>query len=111
MLPCCALGAIFLIQFLAFSRWFNRAVLRKPLEENEEDYWVPERVTIKDRLRKIVSNCRRMRIAAIALMAEIAVFVAVYAFGGFDMIQKGYTSFLEDPSATLKHLYHMFGSK
>lgn len=103
MLACCAIGALFIIQLMAFSRWFSRVILRKPPEEDEEDYWLPERVSIKDRLTSFLSNRRRLKILSIAVTVQITLCVATYIFGGFAIIEMGYAAIVQDTPTTFKH--------
>jgi hypothetical protein len=86
MLPCCIFGALVLVQFMAFSRWFKRKVLRRPIEETEQHYWTPEKVPLKQRMKAVLAGRGRARVAALAVLGEVVIFAVVFAFGGFDFI-------------------------
>lgn len=86
MLPCCIAGALILIQLMAFVRWFKRVILRKAPEENEQEYWTPDRPLAGERLKKLFSK-HRTRVAVLSILVEITVIGLFLAFGGLDMIR------------------------
>lgn len=79
MLPCCALGALFFIQLMAFTRWFKRVILRKKPEEDEQDYWVPDSKSVKGPFKLLFADKRKRTIAFLALAIEVLIAIAAVA--------------------------------
>ena len=56
MLPCCAIGALFIMQVLALYKWLKRVVLRIPPDEDDDEYWRPAKTSILDKFKPVMKN-------------------------------------------------------
>ena len=105
MLPCCAIGALFIMQVLALYKWFKRVVLRKPPDEDEEEYWRPAKSKTSEKLKLLIKNPKTKRILIITLVFEMILIIIVWSVGGFEVIQKSIETIKANPDASLEYIW------
>jgi Na+/melibiose symporter-like transporter len=105
MLPCCAIGALFIMQTLAVYKWFKRVVLRKPQDEDEEEYWRPEKPKIMDKFKSVLKNPNTKRFLIFALAFELILVIIVWSVGGFEVIQKSIETVKANPDVSLEYIW------
>lgn len=103
-MPCCVIGALFILQIMACVRWFKRVILKKEPDENEENIWIPPKVKMRDKLKSIFSDNKRRKIIIGFLFFEAVLVAAVWLAGGFEGIQRGIEMILADPDVSLEYI-------
>ena len=89
-MPCCVIGAMFMLQLLAVVRWFKRVILRKAPTEDEKDLWTRPKEKLRFKVKKTLSDPGRKKVFIMILAAEAILFVAVWMIGGFKIFRHGY---------------------
>lgn len=105
MLPCCAIGALFIMQVLALCKWFKRVVLRKPPDEDEDEYWSPSKPKIMDKFKSVIKNPKTRRLLIIIFVFETILITIVWSVGGFEVIQKSIETIKANPNASLEYIW------
>ncbi|HHW00883.1 MAG TPA: hypothetical protein GXX36_15210 [Clostridiaceae bacterium] len=103
-MPCCVAGALFILNIMAFVRWFKRTILRKEPDEYEENFWTPPRVKLRDKLKSIFSDRKRRKIIIGFLVFEAVLVAVIWLAGGFEYIQHGIEVISADQDVSLEHI-------
>jgi len=103
MMPCCAAGAFFIFQLMVVYRWFNRAVLKKEVDD-ESEFWKPEKKGPLNKMKALFGDPQKRKVIISLFALQVAVISAVYFLGGFEMLGHAFKAAFLKPDTSLEEI-------
>ena len=88
-MPCCVIGALFVLQLMVAVNWFRRVILRKKPHEFDENMWIPPGTKWGDRVKSLFSDRKRKKLIIGFLCIEAVLLLTVWLLGGFEVVVHG----------------------